>query len=136
MVIFPLLQIFVYIYMLYANPDLPMLTIAMYLVWTFAGFVDAFGEGMTAMITKMNLRIRTLDVNSAEKFTEEDEKKAFANYYIFRFLVRNVLQFGGGFYAETLSLGTFCIGLGMVSVFMIMIAIFYYEEEKVSFQKF
>ena len=131
MVIFPLLQIFVYAYMIYSNPGLPMLTLSMYLAWTFAGFVDAFGEGMTASITKMNLKIRTLDVSSREKFTEEDEKKAYANYYIFRFLVRNVCQFGSGFYAETLSLGFFVIGLGMVSVFMIIIAIFYYEEDRV-----
>ena len=111
-------------------------TVLMYLVWTCFGFVDTLGEGMTAMITKMDLKLRTLDKDAEEEFTEADEKKAFGNYYIFRFLVRSAALFTGGVVAQKINIKYLYIVLIASSVLMILVTLVVFNEGKVSQKSF
>ena len=113
------------------NLTLASFTLLMYLVWTFYGFIDSLGQGMTAMITKMELRLQALDKESVKKFEEGDDKKAFGNYYIFRFLVRSGTNYIGGLVASRLNIKYLFIVLIVASVLMIFVTLFIFREERV-----
>lgn len=63
------------------------------------GFADALGQGMTAIITKMEIRL--CDIKPIEekegRFVGDKEKQSIGNYVIFRMAVRAVTMFVGGF---------------------------------------
>ena len=130
-ILFSLLQILVCAGIMTSNLTLSSFTFFMYLLWTCYGFVDSLGEGMTAMITKMELKIRTLDRENDKEFSEEDEKKAFGNFYMFRFFVRTATSFNGGLLPETLNIRYLYGVLMIAAVLMILVTLVVFREEKV-----
>ena len=63
------------------------------------GFADALAQGMTAIITKMEIRLCDLKPleDKQKKFFGDIEKQSIGNYIIFRMAVRAVTMFLGGF---------------------------------------
>ena len=85
----------------FVNPGLELLTFYVFMIYYCVGFVDALGEGMTAVITKMEIRLSDLKSEEEKKkiFMDDIEKRSVGNYFQCRMALRCIGTFFGGFFA-------------------------------------
>jgi ammonia channel protein AmtB len=117
----------------YLNPDsYSNFFICVFMIYFSVGFVDTLGEGMTAMITKMDQRIQELTPPDARK-EKEAESKAIGFFFMFRLFVRTLSIFAGG----ALSSKGYSIKLVYFILFfcpltMFLYTLFIFKEARVS----
>lgn len=80
----------------YMNPDdYSNFFVCVFFIYFAVGFIDTLGEGMTAMITKMEERIEELTPPDERKEAEA-ESKAIGFFFMFRLFIRTLSMFAGG----------------------------------------
>jgi hypothetical protein len=80
----------------YLNPDsYSNFFVCVFFIYFSVGFIDTLGEGMTAMITKMDQRIEELTPPEDRK-EKEAESKAIGFFFMFRLFIRTLSMFAGG----------------------------------------
>ena len=79
----------------YLNPDsYNNFFVCVFFIYFSVGFIDTLGEGMTAMITKMDQRIEELTPPEDRK-EKESESKAIGFFFMFRLFIRTLSMFLG-----------------------------------------
>lgn len=98
------------------------------------GFADALGEGMTAVISKMEIRLSDMKAEEEKKkiFMDDVEKRSVGNYFMIRMAMRALGTVIGGFLAKSTSIkyvyAIFCI----FPLFMVIWSSVYFKEIEVS----
>lgn len=104
------------------NPDsYSNFFVCVFMIYFSVGFVDTLGEGMTAMITKMDQRIEELTPPEDRK-EKESESKAIGFFFMFRLFIRTLSMFAGGI----LSSRGYSIKIIYIVLFFAPVGMFFY----------
>lgn len=104
------------------------------MIYFCTGFVDALGEGMTSVITKMEIRLS--DLKSAEEkaaiYMEDIERRSVGNYFILRLAMRALGLLLGSLMAEHVSITTVYAIFAIFPVGVIIWSLMFFREIKVN----
>lgn len=115
------------------NPDsYSNFFVCVFMIYFSVGFVDTLGEGMTAMITKMDQRIEELTPPEDRK-EKESESKAIGFFFMFRLFIRTLSMFAGGILSSRgYSIKVIYIVLFFAPVGMFFYTLVIFKEARVS----
>lgn len=105
-------------------------TLCVFMIYFTTGFIDTLGEGMTAIITKMNERVKALKGEDDEE--SNDEGKAIGFFFVFRTLIRTIAIWGGGIMSsEKVSVGWIYLFMAIFPALLFLYTLFIFREDKV-----
>lgn len=97
--------------------------------------IDTLANGISAVITKMNQKIETLQAVDKEENEEEKEEassgKAFGNFSATRTFFRSIMGFIGGIVSTLIPIRISAVIIGFYTIFMLAYAHLIFKEEKV-----
>lgn len=106
-------------------------TICVFMVYLTVGYVDTLGEGMTAIITKMNERVKAL--RGKEETENKEEGKAIGFFFVFRTLIRTVAIWGGGIMSSNkVPIGYIYLVMAIFPVLLFFYTIIIFREKRVT----
>jgi hypothetical protein len=108
-----------------------------FFIYLCTGFADALGEGMTAVITKMEIRLGDLKTKEekASMYIDDIERSSVGMYFFTRMVLRAVGTFLGGMLAEKVNINVTYVIFSLFPVLVIVWAYFIFEEVTVKFSK-
>jgi hypothetical protein len=117
----------------YLNPDnYSNFFVCVFFIYFSVGFVDTLGEGMTAMITKMDARIQELTPPTDRK-EKEAESKAIGFFFMFRLFIRTMSIFAGGALSSNgVNIRVIYVILFFCPCMMFLYTLFIFKEARVS----
>jgi hypothetical protein len=105
---------------------------SVFVIYFTVGFVDTLGEGMTAMITKMDQRIEELTPPENRK-EKESESKAIGFFFMFRLFIRTLSMFAGGVMSSRgINIRVIYVILFFSPLSMFLYTLFVFKEARVS----
>lgn len=106
-------------------------TLCVFMIYFSVGFVDTLGEGMTAIITKMQERVKALKGKEAEE--NRDEGKAIGFFFVFRTLIRTIAIWGGGILSSNkVPIGVIYLVMAAFPILLFFYTIIIFKEKRVS----
>ena len=116
-------------------PTFDMIWYANFMLNISVAFIDALAEGISAINTKLEQKIKTLkEVEKRETGNvladegEDNEMKAFGNFNLIRGLLRAVMGVFGGVTAETFSIQIAYMIMGIYPIVLILYTLFIFRE--------
>jgi hypothetical protein len=121
--------------LLFYEPGFKAFATFVFLIYFCVGFVDSLGEGMTAVITKMDIRLSDLksEEEKATIFMDDIEKRSVGNYFVSRMALRAVGTFLGGLLAKKVTIEVVYTIYAIFPLGVILWTLFCFREMKVSF---
>lgn len=118
-----------------AMPSFNMFWYANFIINVCVAFIDALAEGISAINTKLEQKIKTLkDVEKRETGNvlpdegEENEMKAFGNFNLIRGLLRAIMGAFGGVTAQKFSIQLAYFILGLYPILLALYTLFIFRE--------
>jgi len=122
---------------LFEDPPYKRFLVLVFGVYFSVGFVDTMAEGMTALITKMEIQKTDLEkklgiMQDKKELDSDRNKKAIGNYMMFKMFVKAIGMFTGGILADKVRIGVIYGILGVFPLILLTWTLLMFEEDKVS----
>lgn len=116
------------------KPGYESFTLFVFLIYFCTGFADALGEGMTAVITKMEIRLGDLKTKEekAKMYIDDIERYSVGTYFVSRMTTRAIGTVIGGLLAEHVSISTIYIIFAVFPILVIIWSSLMFREVEVS----
>lgn len=114
------------------KPDLNTMFIVFIACNISVAYVDTLANGLTAIVTKNNERIKALESIGKKKEEGGDTSmKSFGSFANIRTLFRALTKFAGGLLASRVSIHFSAVVMGVYPALMLLFTLFIFKEEKV-----
>ena len=123
-------------FILIEDPPFQRFLVLVFGVYFCVGFVDTMAEGMTALITKMEIQKVELEkklgiMQDKRELDSDRNKKAIGNYMMFKMFVKAIGMFTGGILADKVRIGVVYGILGLFPLILLLWTLIFFDEDKV-----
>lgn len=131
-------HIFISLVFFFLTPSFGVFTFFVFLIYYCVGFVDALGEGMTAVITKMEIRLSDLKSQEEKEtiYMDDIEKRSVGNYFVSRMALRALGTFLGGMIAKQFSIKIVYAIFAIFPLGVILWTVFFFNEITVNYPSY
>lgn len=125
MVVMATLMTTICMFIFLEDPPYQRFLVLVFGVYFCVGFVDTMAEGMTALITKMELEKIALEkkigvMQEKAELDSDRNKKAIGNYMMFKMFVKAIGMFTGGILADKVRIGVIYGILGLFPIVLLL----------------
>lgn len=125
MVVMATLMTTICMFIFLEDPPYQRFLVLVFGVYFCVGFVDTMAEGMTALITKMELEKIALEkkigvMQDKAELDSDRNKKAIGNYMMFKMFVKAIGMFTGGILADKVRIGVIYGILGLFPIVLLL----------------